>query len=276
MAAYDYYVKAMDRFTKNSKRLYCTFCGAESLAFGNFGICRVCEAPLSEKKSDVLGRDHSLVESGEAIWSAINRGDMDNAIAALNSRLASHDEPGFLFAAGLFYIRYSNEEIKKIRYDREGFMEENAVHRENSEKMMLYAKTLLNKAVKLAEKDKGNQGMLMHYIPFLAEIKLGHLKAAMYYLKGIKHDDIVYLLDYAHIVAHAYRKDGEKLLEHCDRMIREGKVNLNIFYYIGYALFLKKAYGDAKVILSHLSETGEVDAASYLLRNINNLYGIRD
>ena len=267
--AEDYYIGAMERFLKVSRRLYCRYCGAESLAIGHFGICRVCEAPLSQRKAEVSASDHSIVESGDAIWGAISKGDMAAALTTVDARIGAHEEPGFLIAGGLFYIRASNEELKKIRYDLDGFMEENAVHRENSEKMMLNAKTLLNKAVKLSEKHIGNEGgMAMSYLPFLAELKLGHLKGAMHYMKGIKADENIYLKDYAQMLLHAHMKKGEPLMEHCDRMIRDGKVGLNLFYYIGYALFLKKAYSDSKAVLARLSRIGGIEAADMLIEDM--------
>ena len=264
----------MERFCSRAKKLYCLYCGTESLAFGHFGICRACEAPLSQRKADVSASDNALVAANAQINKLCAKGDLEKAAEALDTKLSAHSEPGFLLAAGLFYIRYSNDELKKIRYDLDGFMEDNAVHRENSEKLMLHAKMLLNHSVKAAEKHAAEEGgMSMEYIPFLAEIKLGHVKGAEYHLGRIKRDENTYLKDYAEIVMHAHMKKAESLLEHCDRMIRDGKVNLNLFYYIGYALFLKKAYADARMVLEYLSKVGDLDAAKILLSDMDRLYG---
>ena len=265
---------AIERFCSRAKKLYCPYCGTESLAFGHFGICRTCEAPLSQRKADVSASDNALVAANAQIAKLYSGGDAEKAAAALDAKLSTHSEPGFLLAAGLFYIRYSNDELKKIRYDLDGFMEENAVHRENAEKLMLHAKMLLNHSVKAAEKNAaGGESMSMNYIPFLAEIKLGHAKGAEYYLGRIKNDENVYLKDYAEIVMHAHAKKPESLLEHCDRMIRDGKVNFNVFYYIGYALFMKKAYADARTVLEYLVKVGELDTAKILLTDMDRLYG---
>ena len=264
----------MERFCSRAKRLYCPYCGSESLAFAHFGICRTCEAPLSQRKADVSASDNALVAANAQIAKLYSDGDAEKAAAALDAKLSSHAEPGFLLAAGLFYIRYSNDELKKIRYDLDGFMEENAMHRENAEKLMLHAKMLLNHSIKTAEKhDADGGGMSMNYIPFLAEIKLGHIKGAEYHLGRIRRDENVYLKDYAEIVMHAHTKKAESLLEHCDRMIRDGKVNLNLFYYIGYALFLKRSYADARTVLEYLVKVGDIDTAKMLLMDMDRLYG---
>ncbi|MCW6160316.1 MAG: hypothetical protein LVQ95_04490 [Candidatus Micrarchaeales archaeon] len=264
------YLYLVDR-ASSQKSLDCSYCGAENFSDKDVWVCYNCELANYGAMRDIWMNNKVLIDQIAQVNKLIGMDDFAGAAAEYEKILTMLGEPEFLYSAALIHKRNSNHEISLIRYDRMGFMEENAVHKENAIKESNRAALLLNKASAALEEQfkKGIRQPASIFTFFMTNIKLGNLKTAKRGIGMLKVSGNLYLSKYADMVFNAeLLKPVETAVASIDCL----KVNtsVNAVYYLGWALFKGKRYREATDLLTGIRkyvDTGNIDA---MLQNIES------
>ena len=265
------YVALLQSALKQSKLFFCTYCGAETPAVGGMCMCSNCESFVYMDRALAESKDSSLVGLLQSISEKVKNLDYDGAIAAYDTIIASNKDPNYFYAKSLIYIKYSNHVISQIRYDRDGFMEENTALRDRGAALMLTAKSLLNWAVYNAMPDMKDDKLSLNaaYMAFLAYIKLSDLKAAQHMLQKVKVFDSNYVGRYADVVLESNTESQtreEKLLAKAEALTSAKCFSINAFYYIALCLYDKRNYKECRELATHLKEVMSNSSIDYLIR----------
>ncbi len=238
----------------DSGHLFCTYCGAETAAAGA-GICSECESPIYYTRDELQGSSPDLVEKVNGIRQLEASGKYGEAAAAYDALVtANPDDPNMLYAAGAFYLRYSNNEIRLIRYDLPGFMEQNPVHRVQASQLVIKAKIIFNKAVYVSEGRAAKGGFPARdtYIEFMAQIKMMHLREANALRERLGGLGDAFLARYADLVFNASAENYDYVMQHAAELLSGQPFSLNAAFYLALALFKKKRYADSAALLNVL------------------------
>jgi hypothetical protein len=267
------YMELLRKLKKLGKTLMCTYCGAETPSLVNMGICSNCESTIHADRSALLGTDPELVKKLDAISKSVEDNDFEAAVKEYGSLKSESDEPSILYAEALAYIKYSNYEVSQISYDRKGFMEENAAHRERGTELMLTAKLLLAKAAEMAagEIGSGTTSPNLAYTLFLSRLKLGSIRGASEALKQIGGVGGSYVAEYAGVVLSASVGRYDDLIKRADLMIKSNFGSLSLLYYVAFALFKKGDVEESAAILKELKGLSKNANIGSLLEEIESM-----
>ncbi len=234
------------------KRQMCPFCGNSSPADAETWVCCFCENANSDTMLSIRMKDGALLATLSNVESAIGRGDFENALKEYNGIVARYNDPGFIYAYGLLHIQYSNSLIASISYDRKGFMEENAVLKENAVKVASKAKMILNKANVICKRlmTADTHSELLAYTLFIINIKLKKIKTAKRAILILKDLKSNYLASYAEMVLNAEIGNYKETLKVAQTLPAD---SANAFYYMGWALFKMGKESEAKKLIGALS-----------------------
>lgn len=246
------YLNVLENAESKGVIFLCEYCGCETISTSEKAMCSNCECVVATTKAVLERKDSALCGDLAQIRSSIDNKDYKAAIE-LYGRLASKDEPQLLYAAALANLKYSNEEIAQIGYDKNGFMEENTIHRANASKLVSNSKRLLTKAIKRGNDEikQGNNSPNLIYTLFLAELKLGRTKHARSYMQALEKSDRE-LYYYSLILFGSAIGDYNSVIRLCRPLMTEGKFTFNAYYYMALALFKTGRYAEAQQILVSL------------------------
>jgi tetratricopeptide (TPR) repeat protein len=249
------YVKILENSKKLSTPLMCEYCGVETASIGAICMCSNCESMVITSRSAIEKKDHMLLDALDGINSSISNQKYDDAISVYDKLVAERKEPRMMYAAAIAHLKYSNYEITQIGYMRQGFMDENTLHRDKAAKLASSAKRLLTKSISLskAEIAKGNTSIDLVYNRFLAQIKIGSKKGAKDSAAMLGKSGNKYASDYAAMVFESSMERYDNAMNAADELTKTGSFSVNAFYYIGLALFKKGKPKDAKLILQSLN-----------------------
>ncbi len=233
-------------------------------------MCTNCESVAYYDSASLSTKDPALAVSLEVIEGATVEGRYDDAIIEYEKLDQYEDDPLFLYAKALAYIRYSNSESANVRYDRPGFMEDNATLMERSLGLASIAKELLAKAIYLARREKaeGNNSSNNLYALILAQLKSGDLRGAKYSLDEMGKINTSLIYSYAYTLFEARLGNYKRVMERADAIIRSDEVIVNAFFYAGLAMFKLGMREDAKKLLNSISTMIANDSASALIEEI--------
>lgn len=249
------YMDAIDKAGQGGGILVCRYCGTRNRSAYDHAICIRCEQFVDSTMNMLEAKDPSLLKSLENIDAALDNRDYESAIKEYDPIFSQRKDPGFLYAEALIYIAYSNYETSLIDYDKEGYMEENSVHRLDSIRLMSQAKLLLNKTVYALNSNAGEGDTPnKRYLTFLSQVKLGQLRGAMMNFSALDKPESNELHSYAGMVFHSANDDIDKALELSTTMIKSGKNVLNAAYYYAFCLFRKNKLKDSARILNRLRQ----------------------
>ena len=272
------YIKLIRNMKASVTELQCTYCGMETVSVGEISICSNCESIIHASRRMLLTRNPDLVKRLDGISKGIKSKDFESAIAIYDEMREGGGEPALLYAEALAYIGYSNYEISKISYDREGFMEENITHRSRGSELISTSKLLLTEAVGLAvreiEKEKGNASLNLEYSLFLAQLKLGLVRGAGYTLSNLRKMTGAYVSEYANLVFDASVGRYDDVIKNAGSMIKSTHISANVFYYIAFALFKKGDMEDSERMLEELGPLMKSENVGSLLQEIEKARGL--
>ncbi len=240
------YGNAILRGIRNRRAVTCRYCGTATMSFGEMAFCSNCELAVKreDKKAEHADIGISTADALERINALCGQGSYKDADALYQGIIKDNSDPAFLYTYGLFCIKYSNFELSKVSYSREGFMEENIDHREESSKIYSRAKTLLYKCIDSIKRDKEIDQLRGKYVSFLSMIKLGRRRSAEIELKKIRDiDGDVY--DYASIVFDSYSEGFDSVIKSAEEDISKGKFQNNVPFYLAFALFKKGRFRES-------------------------------
>ncbi|HIH50614.1 MAG: hypothetical protein ABSE71_01645 [Candidatus Micrarchaeaceae archaeon] len=263
------YLAFLGALENSNRTLLCGYCGYEIASIGKSCICTNCESPVFSARREFEARNHTLLEALDSIAAYARDRRYDDAIAGYEKLIALNKDPYLMHAEALLYLQYSNYELAKIQYDRPGFMEENALHRDKSAKLASSSKRLLAKGISAAESEisNGNNSSLTLYSLFLCQMRLEDYRGAQESLKELKSGP-KYLSSYASMLFHIGIGHYDAAIADAETLLNEKSFSVNALFYIGFSKFKKGQARDAKKILSALSRVLSNESVEALLKEI--------
>jgi len=246
------YLRILGSVAQN-RRQACEYCGNETLTITNPWFCSYCESLLFESTQSVRVRDAALTNGLDAVNGFIDTGEYGKAVDAYSKIILNYNEPAFHYRYALLHIAYSNSEVSKIRYDREGFMEENAALREHASLLVSDAKRIFNHAIAMCRKESGKGSLtpVGKHIEFMSYVKLGRLRSAKGALERMQQGSL-YLYKYAEMVLDAEMGNSGGALAAADWLLRRDTFSINALYYVALAALRSNQPREAQRILEGL------------------------
>lgn len=235
-------------------RTMCGYCGNENAVTSDVWICFHCENANRATDLSIKLNDKDFVNTISEVNEHLSNNDYDGALAAYNNIVTKYKAPGITYNYGLLHLQYSNYEISLIRYDRKGFMEENAILREKASALVSKAKLLFNKAIAecadMAKAEGSNE--FVAYTLLIINIKLKNLRAAMKNIEEIKTHNNIYLTDYSEMLFNAEAGRYIEAAKYAKELLKKGQFSPNACYYMGWALFKAGRHREAKELIGAL------------------------
>ncbi len=261
------YVKLLAMAGKNSRHLFCTNCGTETLSLSAPGICSWCELPVTFSYDDLSADDVSFPS---AFRSLLQAGNCAGAVELSENAVAKSPTPERFYINALAYISSSNKEVSLITYNLKGFMEENIPHRDASAKMFSSAKLKLNKAISICEAEisNGSASISTIYLLFLLYVKSGKVRPAEKSLEKLKEMKGGALYYYARMVFYSMIGDFGGVLSSSSESAGSENIPLATIHYIILALFKNGHYSNAKILSGEFLKYVDSDSSKYLQTEI--------
>ncbi len=197
------------------------------------------------------------------------------AIEVYNQIINIYKTQEYLYVHGINYIKYSNFMIGRIRYNREGFMEENSAYKKASNEIYYNAKLFLYKSINLIDLNTNTNSDDMPnsiYVKLLAQIKLGDIRGAYDSIERITFSDNKYLTSYSNILFYDASDNVDMVIKTIDTMINEyNDYPITVFYYLAKALYKKRQWKNADRIIKSLSKLVYNKSIEHLSKNIDNM-----
>jgi tetratricopeptide (TPR) repeat protein len=259
-------LSGMSQTLKGTKRMTCVYCGTDTPIIDGKGICSWCENLILREVGAMEKLESMHLDRLGDISTGIAKGKFDDVMKIYDGIETTSKEPGFPYAHGLALVAYSNQVTSMIEYNRKGFMEENIVYRDKAAALYSTARLKFNRAISLSDTNlwNGERANEMLYTSFLAQIKLGKLKAAQFAIESIKNLGDVYLWAYSDMIMAVALEKYEEALKHALGLTEEKHFSANAYYYIAFCLFKKRQYKDAEMVASKLSGIVSTAALSSL------------
>ncbi len=244
----------------------CVYCGNENRTVNDTWICTVCE---NINYAGTL-RDPNLFPALDNVNQLIDERKYDEALAAYEKIMSQYNEPAYIYRYALLIMEQSNYEVSCIRYDRPGFMEENAVHRERASALHSKWKRIMNKALVACNDEIANAGgnQFLAYTLFILAIKLGKPKTAKRAIGIQERYNTPSVVAYENMVLSAelgLPHDTEKAAA---ELIRTMSFPLNAFYYLTWSMVKLGQYQDAAGMSARLSIYIQNDSLRALMQAI--------
>lgn len=261
----------MELAEKSGRHTTCNYCGADTLIVGRAGICSCCELPIASDTAAVHGGAQAQPDIAK-VKELVEANDYDGAANAYDALYKESKDPAYLYAEALLRIRQSNAQISGIRYDRRGFMEENAIMRDNAAKFASAARGLLNDAISACSiyLDEERPPISALYLSFICHIKLSNLREASVLAERINGID-GYLGAYSRMLLEINLLEPGPALKDAELLLKPDSFSINALFYIAMALFDTKRYGESKAVIEMLQQhmqngqtmalANEIDAA---------------
>lgn len=231
----------------------CVFCAEETLCGAEISICSNCECIIHSGSSTKISG--SIAAQLQIIKSSIAAGNYDAAGLAYDEIIKEKPMPQYLYAKGVMLIDYSNAIVRAIRYDFEGFMEQNAVMREKSFKIDAEAKKLFAKAIYLLQSgDIATKDVESQYILFLCYLRMGKIRGAHDVLSNISMGENVMISEYSSLLYFQAIMDYKESGKRVEAMIALNGFPVNILYYKAFCELKKMELKDAAKIADALKD----------------------
>ncbi|MCL5430217.1 MAG: hypothetical protein M1504_01920, partial [Candidatus Marsarchaeota archaeon] len=218
-------------------------------------ICFYCESVNYSAILALRSQDAELMNIVTRMNGFVSEGNYGEAINEHKKLFDKYNDPFYMHSFGMLYMQSSNHEIRMIRYDRKGFMEENAVHKKNAIDNMSEAKHIFSRTSTMCEKEfsMGNINALLLYTYFMTNIKLRRLKTADRAIKMLSEEGSTFLVNYSKMVLEAELGNPNGVLDSAAKLTGKD-ATINAYYYRAWALFRLKQYNYAKSIIESLTK----------------------
>ncbi len=263
------YLNLLKTVSKRSAMM-CIFCGNDNTAYVDPWICAFCESTVYNAIASAAAKDKTLMKSIESINGYVENGEYKPAADLYATIVEKNGNPQYLYAAALLDIAHSNDEVARIRYDRHGFMEENAEHRIEASRLMSNAKLLFNRAIFRIKGLAGTAQITpdMAFTAFMSSIKSGNLRAAKTYMEYLT--AVHQLNDYANMVMSAELGRFDDLYRYADKLLDKNVFMAGALYYVAWGMFKQKRYRESERILNALSQVVRSKSVAALLKDIDD------
>jgi tetratricopeptide (TPR) repeat protein len=263
------YIDLINRMAGQPRKLFCAYCGAQTVVTGQSGICSNCESIVYHTLDDIQASSPVIIGLLSRINALTEKGDYAGAAAEYDKLIAANkDDANLFYAAGLFYIKYSNYEVSKINYSLPGFMEQNSQQRHRANDLTSKARLMLNRAIYISDATvaKGTDQARQMYIRFLCSVKLNKLREAQGSIQKIKSLNDEALAKYTELVLNLNAANYNYVIDHAKELLDDKTFYINAAFYLSVALFKKRMYRDSEIIANALK-------SSVTSNNVNELLG---
>lgn len=243
------YSRALERALKHGKLLTCIYCGEETLCTGDWGFCSNCEMPVYIDHDALKGKYPEIYTRVGQLAEQVGSGMLDEAANTCDALVKYTNDPAYLYEKGLVLIKHSNHETMQIRYDLDGFMEDNTIHRNNASSFASMARGAFIGAINAEQQmlGMGKASLGATFVSFLCSIKLLNIREASLMCAELEKLDQSYG-DYARMVLELNLGHPDAVLGRADAMNGRGRFVLNGVYYAALAMMDRRRYDDAKRI----------------------------
>ncbi|MCL4373447.1 MAG: hypothetical protein M1360_00155 [Candidatus Marsarchaeota archaeon] len=259
------FVRYSRRTPKPTGSFTCNYCGAENSFFGGIAICTNCESMTSTSQQSSAGHASAI----RSIRAHNKNKEYEESIKAYDVLFGLEKDPMLLYAEALTYIEYSNYEVSRIRYDREGFMEENSMLNHHASELSAKAKLLLAKCASMISGSAvAGDAKAAAYHLFLAHLKFGDISAARVSIEGIKKLNDSMLYEYASMLLDSETGNFKSVLMHSEKLLKANWEPHIALYYSAYALFKLGRIKDSKAIVASIRNAIKSENAVHLMEAI--------
>jgi hypothetical protein len=257
---------AMLKEVSINRRVQCEYCGAETVTITDPCFCSNCENILFDSVRASRASGKELMQRVQEASDLAETGDYEGALQEYSKIIVDYNEPQFHYQYALMHISYSNREVASIRYDRMGFMEENAKLREHASKLMSEAKRILNHASVMCEKSfkAGDYTPVAEHAAFMCYIKLSKFRSANRIKGFMQKRGSQFISRYADMVFYSSIGDYENSLASADMLLRRETFSINAAFYAALAALKLGNPRAAKEIASALEGLVKRDSLSAL------------
>jgi tetratricopeptide (TPR) repeat protein len=269
MVSYLSYLKPLE---KNGLMLLCDYCGFQTFSLGHSAICSNCELPISHGEAALKASNPSAFSHAENIYKLVSAKRFDDARKECDAAYHAVADLGYIYYKGLISIKASNSAVESIRYDRQGFMEENSAFRNAAAKEAASARGYFNFIISTA-KIAGRGDSVPQYLVFLSNIKLHNIKEASEALKAINPNNMQ-LQSYANMVMQLNAGSPESTISAAKKLLSENLFSINAMYYIAEALADRGNYKESREIALALLDKLPKPQINRLIWRINSALSI--
>ena len=244
------YVRLLERAAAG-KVAKCAYCGNENRTVNDTWICTICE---NINYAGTLS-DPNLFPSLDHVNQLIDERKYDEALAEYGKIMSQYNEPAYIYRYALLLMEQSNYEVERIRYDRQGFMEENAAHREKASVLYSKSKRIMSKALVICDDEIKNVGgnQFLTYTMFILAIKLGKPKTAKRAIELQGRYSTPSIVAYENMVLSAELDSPQDTAKSAAALLASMSFPLNAFYYLTWSLVKTGQYRDAAALSARLS-----------------------
>ena len=266
------YLAVLNSLKNSHATIFCCYCGSETPAIGDRCICSNCESFIDSERAALERNDHALLETLVGINANVRDSGYDDAIAAYEKLIQLNKDPGLVYAEALLLMQYSNHELAGISYDRAGFMEENAGHRDKAAELASSSKRLLTKGMSIAKVEiaNGNSSPATLYLLFLCQMRMEDYRGAQNSMKELEAKGHEYLAAYSSMLFHAETGRYENAIADAERLLDRQRFSVNALFYIGLSRFKEGHVKDAERILAAFSGVVSSGAVDAMMEEIEN------
>jgi hypothetical protein len=227
----------------------CPYCGMKTISLLDYCVCSWCEALIHKKTSDSQSSELSQAVTG--INSNYLSKQYEASMAACDTAFSISKSAWFIYLKGIIQLSASNNETSMISYDKPGFMEENAVHRERSSKLYADARLSLYKAISAAGKNSADSKALdTTYLQFIASIKLKDKPASKHYLDELSDIGNKFVVNYSKMLLFNINALYAESLSHAELLLSKSSFSTGALYYAAFSLFKMHKLKDAESLVS--------------------------
>lgn len=245
------YRRLLDAAKRSHQPVVCPYCGEETLSGGGTTFCSNCECLLAQAEGAAIPKSHEALDQ---IRSASAKGDYDTILYTYTELEKVSPIPQLWYCHGLAYVEYSNSFVVSIRYDRPGFMEENARLRDNSFKMLAEAKRMFAKAAYHSEKaiSDGNMAVELRHTMFLCLLRIGEPRRARQVMDGYVIGTPAALTGYSDLLLYLSSMEYRQASAIAEKLARAEDAPINAFYYLAFLAFKSGRPKDALLMIDAL------------------------
>ena len=243
------YLKAASTVAAQGKIATCNYCKTKTLYAGDYCICSGCEAIIYPAKGIT---DQQVDALTSAIHDAYAAQDYDKALQACDGTFSTTKSYWFVYLKGIILISKSNYETALIRYDKPGFMDDNAEHRRLASAIYADARLNLYRSIELAKAaSKDSPALSTDYMVAITSIKLGDYTQAKHYIEALEAHKSSLAINYLKMALFTGLGQYDDALKNATALMNTENFSINAMAYAAHALFKKKRLKEARLLIDN-------------------------
>lgn len=250
------YITALENAAKKGDSFMCSYCGEQNFGLGGHCVCSNCELPIFLNADEFKAKNPDMFSSLKEMNEKAAASDYSKTIEVCDKLYGTMKDPAYLYIQALVQIKQSNQQTESIKYDREGFMEDNSRLRDNAAELASASKALLVSAIKDCEASMSEDrpAISSAYLTFLCQIKLSNIRGAAYAQQKVNKIDEKYLGAYSKMMLDANTGEHDDLIKNAEALLKPDSFSSNALFYIALTLFDKHKYPEARELIKAIKQ----------------------